>query len=99
MKIFMIQGALVGLMGTAMGIGFGVLVALNVDVIVPFIEHLLGVQFLSKDIYFISTVPSDLRWPDVAKIGGLAVILAFVATLYPSYAASRVRPAEALRYE
>jgi lipoprotein-releasing system permease protein len=99
MKIFMIQGALVGLMGTALGVGFGVLVALNVDVIVPFIEHLLGVQFLSKDIYFISTVPSDLRWPDVSKIGGLAVILAFVATLYPSYAASRVRPAEALRYE
>ncbi|WLI91028.1 lipoprotein-releasing ABC transporter permease subunit [Massilia sp. R2A-15] len=99
MKIFMIQGALVGLMGTAIGVGFGVLVALNVDVIVPFIEHLLGVQFLSKDIYFISTVPSDLRWPDVAKIGGLAVILAFVATLYPSFAASRVKPAEALRYE
>jgi lipoprotein-releasing system permease protein len=99
MKIFMIQGALVGLMGTALGVGFGVLVALNIDVIVPFIEHLLGVQFLSKDIYFISTVPSDLRWPDVARIGGLAVILAFVATLYPSYAASRVKPAEALRYE
>ena len=99
MKIFMIQGALVGLMGTALGVGFGVLVAMNVDVIVPFIEHLLGVQFLSKDIYFISTVPSDLRWPDVSKIGGLAVILAFVATLYPSYAASRVKPAEALRYE
>ena len=77
----------------------GVLVALNVDVIVPFIEHLLGVQFLSKDIYFISTVPSDLRWPDVAKIGGLAVVLAFLATLYPSFAASRVKPAEALRYE
>jgi lipoprotein-releasing system permease protein len=99
MKIFMIQGALVGLMGTAIGVGFGVLVAMNIDVIVPFIEHLLGVQFLSKDIYFISTVPSDLRWPDVAKIGGLAVVLAFVATLYPSYAASRVKPAEALRYE
>ena len=99
MKIFMIQGALVGLMGTALGVGCGVLVALNVDVIVPFIEHLLGVQFLSKDIYLISSVPSDLRWPDVAKIGGLAVLLAFVATLYPSYAASRVRPAEALRYE
>jgi lipoprotein-releasing system permease protein len=99
MKIFMIQGALVGLMGTALGVFFGVLVAMNVDVIVPFIEHLLGVQFLSKEVYFISTVPSDLRWPDVAKIGGLAVILAFVATLYPSYAASRVKPAEALRYE
>jgi len=99
MKIFMIQGALVGIMGTALGVAAGVLVALNVDVIVPFIEHLLGVQFLSKDIYLISAVPSDLRWPDVAKIGGVAVVLAFVATLYPSYSASRVKPAEALRYE
>jgi lipoprotein-releasing system permease protein len=99
MKIFMIQGALVGIIGTALGVAAGVLVALNVDVIVPFIEHLLGVQFLSRDIYLISEVPSDLRWPDVAKIGGVAVVLAFVATLYPSYAASRVKPAEALRYE
>ncbi len=99
MKIFMIQGALVGLLGTVAGIGAGVLVALNIDVIVPFIERLVGVQLLSKDIYLISTLPSDLRWPDVYKIGGVAVILAFVATLYPSYSASRVKPAEALRYE
>jgi lipoprotein-releasing system permease protein len=98
-KIFMIQGALVGIMGTMLGVFFGVLVAMNIDVIVPFIERLLGVQFLSKDIYFISSVPSDLRWPDVFKIGGLAVLMAFVATLYPSYSASRVKPAEALRYE
>jgi lipoprotein-releasing system permease protein len=99
MKIFMIQGALVGIIGTAVGVGFGVLVALNVDVIVPFIEHLFGVQFLSRDIYLISSVPSDLSWPDVIKIGAVSVVLAFVATLYPSYAASRVKPAEALRYE
>ncbi|MBA5638529.1 lipoprotein-releasing ABC transporter permease subunit [Duganella sp. LX20W] len=99
MKIFMIQGALVGILGTAIGVTLGVTVALNVDVIVPFIEHLLGVQFLSKDIYYISTVPSDLRWPDVYKIGGVAVLLAFVATLYPSWWAARVKPAEALRYE
>ncbi|MDQ1816997.1 lipoprotein-releasing ABC transporter permease subunit [Massilia sp. CCM 9210] len=99
MKIFMIQGALVGLMGTLAGVGLGVLVALNIDVIVPFIERLLGVQFLPKDIYLISALPSDLRWPDVAKIGGVAVVLSFVATLYPSYTASRVKPAEALRYE
>jgi len=99
MKIFMIQGALVGILGTALGVGGGVLVALNIDVIVPFIEHLLGVQFLSKDIYYISSVPSDLRWPDVFKIGGVSVLLAFVATLYPSWSASRVKPAEALRYE
>ncbi|MBA5603858.1 lipoprotein-releasing ABC transporter permease subunit [Duganella sp. FT3S] len=99
MKIFMIQGALVGILGTAIGVTLGVTVALNVDVIVPFIEHLLGVQFLSKDIYYISTVPSDLRWPDVYKIGAVAVLLAFVATLYPSWWAARVKPAEALRYE
>jgi lipoprotein-releasing system permease protein len=99
MKIFMIQGALVGILGTLVGVSLGVLVALNIDVIVPFIEHLLGVQFLSKDVYLISEMPSDLRWPDVWKIGGVSVLLAFVATLYPSWAASRVKPAEALRYE
>jgi lipoprotein-releasing system permease protein len=99
MKIFMIQGALVGLFGTAIGVGLGVLVALNIDVIVPFIEHLLHVQFLPRDIYLISALPSDLRWPDVWTIGGVAVVLAFVATIYPSWRAARVKPAEALRYE
>jgi lipoprotein-releasing system permease protein len=99
MKIFMIQGALVGLVGTAIGVGLGVLVSLNIDVIVPFIEHVLGVQFLSKDIYLITELPSDLRWSDVWTIGGVAVLLAFFATLYPSWRAAGVRPAEALRYE
>ncbi|MGV8892301.1 MAG: lipoprotein-releasing ABC transporter permease subunit [Burkholderiaceae bacterium] len=99
MKIFMIQGALVGLLGTGIGVGLGVLVALNVDVIVPVIEHLLGVQFLPKDIYLISELPSDLRWSDVYTIASVAVVLAFLATLYPSWRAARVRPAEALRYE
>jgi lipoprotein-releasing system permease protein len=99
MKIFMIQGALVGLIGTAIGVGGGVLIALNIDVIIPFIEHLLHVQFLPKDIYVISELPSDLRWPDVYTIGGVAVVLAFLATLYPSWSAARVKPAEALRYE
>jgi lipoprotein-releasing system permease protein len=99
MKIFIIQGALVGLLGTAIGVGLGVLVALNIDVIVPFIEGMLGVQFLPKDIYLITALPSDLRWPDVWTIGGLAVVLAFLATLYPSWRAANVRPAEALRYE
>lgn len=99
MKIFMIQGALVGIMGTLAGVLLGVVVALNIDVIVPFIEHLFGIQFLSKDIYLISEIPSDMRWPDVFKIGGVSVLLAFVATIYPSFSASRVKPAEALRYE
>jgi lipoprotein-releasing system permease protein len=99
MKIFMVQGALVGVLGTAFGVACGVALAMNVDVIVPAIEHLFGVKFLSKDIYFISTVPSDLRWHDVTIIGVTSMALAFVATLYPSWAAARVKPAEALRYE
>lgn len=99
MKIFMVQGALVGLIGTAIGVGSGVLISLNIDVIVPSIESLLGVQFLPRDIYLISALPSDLRWPDVWQIGGLAVVLAFLATIYPSWWAARVRPADALRYE
>ncbi|RQO33442.1 lipoprotein-releasing ABC transporter permease subunit [Herminiimonas sp. KBW02] len=99
MKIFMIQGALVGLIGTALGVGGGVLIASNIDVIVPFIERLLQVQFLPKDIYLISELPSDLRWNDVWTIGSVAVVLSFVATLYPSWWAARVKPAEALRYE
>ncbi len=99
MKIFMVQGALVGVLGTAIGVAGGVLLALNVDVIVPAIERLLGMKFLSKDIYFISAVPSDLRWGDVGVIAATAVGLAFVATLYPSWRAARVKPAEALRYE
>ncbi len=99
MKIFIIQGALVGLIGTAIGVSLGVLVALNIDVIVPFIEGLFGVQFLPQDIYLISSLPSDLRWSDVSRIGLMAVVLAFLATLYPSWRAARVRPAEALRYE
>jgi lipoprotein-releasing system permease protein len=99
MKIFVIQGALVGVIGTGLGVLGGVLLAWNVDVIVPAIESLLGMKFLSKDIYFISAVPSDPRWPDVAAIGATAIGLSFVATLYPSWWAARVKPAEALRYE
>ncbi len=99
MKIFMIQGGLVGLFGTALGVVSGVIVALNIDVIVPFIERLFGVQFLNKEIYVISSLPSDLHWPDVWAIGGIAVVLAFLATIYPSWRAARVKPAEALRYE
>ncbi|PYD88877.1 lipoprotein-releasing ABC transporter permease subunit [Pseudomonas syringae pv. pisi] len=99
MKIFMVQGGVIGVLGTLAGVGMGVAVSLNIDVIVPFIERLLGVEFLSKDIYLISTVPSDLHGPDVAVIGVISVLLAFAATVYPSWAASRVKPAEALRYE
>ncbi|WP_323142329.1 lipoprotein-releasing ABC transporter permease subunit [Massilia phyllosphaerae] len=99
MKIFVVQGTLVGVLGTLLGVGLGVLVALNVDVIVPFIERVFGLHFLSKDIYFISEIPSQLRWADVGWSGGVSILLAFVATLYPSWSASRLHPADALRYE
>jgi len=99
MKIFVIQGAIVGVAGALAGVGLGVAVALNIDVIVPFFERLAGGQILSSDIYQVSTIPSDLRWSDVFGIGGIAVLMAFLATIYPSSAAFRVKPAEALRYE
>jgi lipoprotein-releasing system permease protein len=99
MKIFMVQGGLVGLFGTALGVLSGIIVALNIDIIVPFIEKILGIQFLAKEVYVISTLPSDLHWSDVWTIGGIAVVLAFLATIYPSWRAARVKPAEALRYE
>jgi lipoprotein-releasing system permease protein len=99
MKIFMIQGAVVGILGTLAGVAMGVLVALNIGTIVPFFEHLFGAQVLPSDIYQVSALPSDMRWSDVAGIGGMSVLMAFLATIYPSFAASRVKPAEALRYE
>ncbi len=99
MKIFIVQGGLVGLFGTAIGLGGGVLIALNVDVIAPAIERLLGIQFLASDVFLNSVLPSDLRWPDVYSIGIIAVLLAFLATIYPSRRAAGVKPAEALRYE
>lgn len=99
MAIFMIQGSLVGIVGTLSGLGLGVLVAFNIDVIVPFIEHLLGTSFLPKDIYFISSMPSDPRASDIVPIVLISLALSLLATLYPSWRASRVKPAEALRYE
>ena len=99
MKIFMIQGAVVGILGTLAGVAMGVGVALNIDTIVPFFERLFGAQVLPSDIYQVSAIPSDMRWSDVFGIGGMSVLMAFLATIYPSFAASRVKPAEALRYE
>lgn len=99
MKIFVIQGSLIGMFGTLAGVVLGVLVALNIGTIVPFFEQLAGAQVLSKDIYQFSALPSDMHWADVFVISGIAVLLSFLATIYPSFAASRVKPAEALRYE
>jgi lipoprotein-releasing system permease protein len=99
MRIFVVQGASVGLLGTLLGVVLGVLLASNIGPVMAWIESIFGFQVLPKGIYFINYLPSDLRWPDVATIGATACVLALASTLYPSWRASRVRPAEALRYE
>jgi lipoprotein-releasing system permease protein len=99
MGIFVVQGAMVGVIGTLAGLLLGLGVAFNIDVIVPALEQLLGATFLPKDIYLISRMPSEPQQADILPIAIIALIMAFVATLYPSWRASRVNPAEALRYE
>jgi len=99
LTIFTIQGALIGMIGTLIGVVGGVLLALNIETVVPFVERTLHIQFLDKSIYYISDLPSDLQVADVATIALMALGLALVATLYPSWKAARVNPAEALRYE
>ena len=99
MGIFMVQGALIGFIGLTLGVAGGVALALNIDVVVPFIERVLGTELMSKEVYYISSLPSELQWGDVLTITGLSFVLSLAATLYPSWRASRVNPAEALRYE
>jgi lipoprotein-releasing system permease protein len=99
MAIFVVQGATVGVLGTLAGLGLGLGVAFNIDVIVPAIESLLGASFLPRDIYLISRMPSDPQAADIWPIALISLTLAFLATLYPSWRASRVNPAQALRYE
>ncbi len=99
MGIFVVQGATVGVIGTMAGLLLGLGVAVNIDVIVPALESALGASFLPRDIYLISRMPSDPQSDDIVPIAVISLVLAFVATLYPSWRASRVNPAEALRYE
>lgn len=99
MTIFMVQGAIVGVVGVACGVALGLLIACNLDVIVPTIESLFGVQFLPKEVYFISSLPSDPRMSDIVPIASFSLILSLLATIYPSWRAARTKPAEALRYE
>ena len=99
MGIFMVQGAMVGVMGTLSGLLLGLGVAFNIDVIVPALERLLNASFLPRDIYLISRMPSEPLYADIMPIAVISLVLAFLATIYPSWHASRVNPAEALRYE
>ena len=99
MRIFIVQGALIGVIGTLMGVIGGVLLALNIETVVPFIEHVFGIQFLAKDVYYISDLPSELQWSDVTMITSMSLVLSLLATLYPSWRAAKTNPAEALRYE
>jgi len=97
--IFMIQGALIGMIGTALGVVGGIVLALNVGTVLPAVERLFNVQFLDKTVYYISELPSDLQRADVVTIAIIALVLALVATIYPAWRAAKVNPAEALRYE
>jgi lipoprotein-releasing system permease protein len=99
MGIFVVQGAMVGVIGTLAGLALGLGVAYNIDVLVPALERLLGATFLPRDVYLISRMPSDPQQADILPIALISLVLAFVATLYPSWRASKVNPAEALRYE
>ena len=99
MGIFVVQGAMVGVIGTMSGLLLGLAIASNIDVIVPAIERALNASFLPQDIYLISKMPSEPQSSDIVPITVISLVLAFVATLYPSWRASRVNPAEALRYE
>lgn len=99
MKIFIVQGSFIGVSGTILGVVSGVLFALNLETVVPMIERALGMDLFPADVYYISELPSKLVWADVGVIGLVSLVLSLLATLYPSWRASRIHPAEALRYE
>lgn len=99
MRIFMVQGTVIGLIGTTLGLVLGIILALTVSDIVAWVERALGIQFLSADVYFISYLPSQLQLSDLVLITTTAFSISFLATLYPAWKASRTQPAEALRYE
>jgi lipoprotein-releasing system permease protein len=99
LRIFVTQGTIIGLVGTLLGVGLGVVVSLNLETIVNFMEATFGIKFLAADVYFISDLPADLRLHDVLKISAIALVLALLSTLYPAWRGARTMPAEALRYE
>jgi lipoprotein-releasing system permease protein len=99
MKIFVIQGTVIGIVGTGLGLVGGISLALNVETVVPFIETLFGFKFFAKDVYLISDVPSEVQTPDVVLTAVFSFAVSLLATIYPSWRAAKVNPAEALRYE
>ena len=99
MRIFMIQGTVIGTLGTCLGTVLGVTLALTISDIISWVERTFGIQFLDADVYFISDLPSDLQWADVGVISLAALVISFLATLYPAWRAAKLQPAEALRYE
>jgi lipoprotein-releasing system permease protein len=99
MMVFVIQGAIIGVFGTLLGVAGGVALALNIETLVPAIEAFFNVQFLAPDVYYISEVPSELHWDDVGVMTAVALALSLLATLYPAWRAARTHPVEALRYE
>ncbi|CAK0770068.1 Lipoprotein-releasing system transmembrane protein LolC [Gammaproteobacteria bacterium] len=99
MRIFVVQGTVIGVVGTVLGVIGGVELATHVSTVVPALEQFFGVHLLSPDVYYITELPSNLRWPDVIRIGVTALVLCLLATLYPAWRASRIQPAAALRYE
>ena len=99
MAIFMVQGTVIGVVGTLIGALLGIVAALNVSSLIAAIEKLLGIKFLNADVYFIDYLPSQLQSADVVMVCAAALLLSFFATLYPAWRAARTQPAEALRYE
>ena len=99
LKIFIVQGTIVGIIGTLSGVALGMLLALNLEAIIGFFESAFGIKFLAADVYFISDLPSDLHYGDVLRIAGIALLLALVSTVYPAWIAAKTAPAEALRYD
>ncbi|MEM9333439.1 MAG: lipoprotein-releasing ABC transporter permease subunit [Pseudomonadota bacterium] len=99
LRVFVTQGTVIGVAGTFAGVALGVLLSLNLETVVGFVEATFGIKFLAADVYFISDLPSELQWPDVFRIAGIALGLALVSTLYPAWMAARTAPAEALRYD
>jgi lipoprotein-releasing system permease protein len=99
LAIFMIQGTLIGVVGILFGVISGIWLASNVETIIPAIENMLGMKFLSPDVYYISDLPSDMHWSDVITISIVSFIFCILATIYPALRAAHTQPAEALRYE